>query len=75
MGVLLWGLLVTWGPALGVWGVGGGGLVRVRLGLGAGPVRVPLLVPLGLDLVTLMRECVGGVGWRQGGRPWGCGTL
>ena len=51
---------------VGVRHVVAGGLVRV--GLGAGPVRVPVLVPWGLDLVALMWG--GGLGgcWGDGRR-------
>ena len=73
--MLLGGLLEAWRSGLGVWDVVGGGLVRVCLGLGAGPVRVPVPVPRGLDLGPLMWGWCLGVCWRHGGRDWGCGTL
>ena len=52
--VVLGDLLEAWRSGLGVWNVVGVGLVRVCLGLGAGPVRVPVLVPWGLDLGALI---------------------
>ena len=128
LGVLLGGLLDAWRPGLGVWNVVGGSLDRVCLGLGAGqvrvtvlvswgldlgalcgsgamesdggmevgtggveccrrrpgpcvsgsggwPVRVPVLVPWGLDLGALIWGCCWGVCWRHGGQDWGCGTF
>ena len=54
---MLGGLLEAWRSGLGVWNVVGGGLVRVCLGLGAGQVRVTVLVSWGLDLGAL---CGGG---------------
>ena len=53
MGVVRWSLLEAGRAGVGVWNVVGGGLVRVCLGLGAGQVRVTVLVSWGLDLGAL----------------------
>ena len=73
--MVLGGLLEAWRSGLGVWNVVVGGLDRVCLGLGAGQVRVTVLVSWGLDLGAL---CGGGAVESAGGieaGTGGCGTL